>query len=143
MAELLGDDYKLFYDTASSFGSPTWVEQISVGDIGYDTANEQVNIPKRVAFKLYKKGRSDLKFSFKMNIDTSNTFHKAMVAAINGGTKIHLAISPGAIASGGYWHGWFLLNAPLDASLDSAATFDVEAKVHADDTNMPAFVTFS
>jgi hypothetical protein len=143
MAELLGDDYKLFYDTASSFGTPTWVEEIGVGDIGFDTANEQVNIPKRTSHKLYKKGRSDLKFSFKMNVDVSSTFHKAVIGAINTGTKIHLAIAPGAIASGGYWHGWFLLNGPLDASLDSAATYDVECKVHADDTSMPAFVTWS
>jgi hypothetical protein len=143
MAELLGDSFKLFYDTAASFGTPTWVEQISVGDISYDTANEQVEIPKRVAFKTYKKGRSDLTFKFTMNVDPTNTFHTAMIASINDGTKKHLAISPGAIAGGGYWHGFFMLTGPVDAALDSAAKVEVEAKVHADDTNLPAFVAFA
>ncbi len=143
MSELLGDSFKVFYDTAASFSSPTWVEQISVGDVGYDTANEQVEIPKRTGFKQYKKGRSDLTFTFKMNLDPTNTFHTAIIASINDGTKKHLAIAPGAVAGGGYWHGFFMLAGPVDASLDKAATIDVEAHVHNDDTNLPAFVAFA
>ncbi len=54
--ELLGDDFRLYYDTADSYDSPTWVEQKSVGDIGFDPGNEQVEIPVRIAFKIYKKG---------------------------------------------------------------------------------------
>jgi hypothetical protein len=143
MAELLGDSFKVFYDTASSFSTPTWVEQLSVGDVSYDTANEQVEIPKRIAFKTYKKGRSDLSFKFSMNLDPTNTFHTSIIGAINAGTKVHLAIAPGAIAGGGYWHMMAMVTGPVDAKLDSPATVEVEAKVHADDTNLPAFVAFA
>lgn len=143
MTALLGDEFKLFYDSAGNFSTPTWVEQVDVSDIGWDTANEKVEIPRRVGFKTYKKGRSDLSFTFKMNIDPSNTFHKAMIAAIIAGTKVHLAIAPGLIAVGGYWHGFFLLNGPVDAALDSPATVDIEGSVHAEDANLPAFVSFA
>lgn len=143
MSELLGDAFKLFYDTAASFSTPTWVEQTSVGDIGYDTAPEMVEIPKRNGFKCYLKGRNDLSFKFTMNYDPSSTFHKAVIGAINAGTAIHMAMAPGAIAGGGYWHMWCLPSGPVDGKLDAAASVEVECKVHATGGNDPAFVTWS
>lgn len=145
--ELLGDDLKLYYDSASDFTTPTWVEQISVGDIGFDPQNEQVEIPKRIAFKTYKKGRGDWTLSFTMNIDVTNTFHVAVMDAITDGTPIHLALALGDIDAGGYWHAWWFLSGPVDAALDSNANIEVEGKCHHDlgeyDDEFPAFVDLS
>ena len=144
-AELLGDDFTLFYDTADSFGSPTWVAQVSVGDISFDPGNEQVEIPLRIATKVYKKGRGDWTLSFSLNYDKSNTFHMAVRDAIRTGDPIHIALCDGDnITTGDYWHAWWMLSGPVDASLDSPATIDVEAKVHHDrgdaDDELPEFV---
>lgn len=145
--ELLGDDFRLNYDSANNYSSPTWVNQTSVGDLSFDVGNEQVEIPKRIAFKTYKKGRGDWTLGFTMNYDPANTFHTAVISAINAGTKIHLAVSDGVANTNGtnYWHAWWFLTGPLDASLDSNANIEVEGKVHHDtgtsDADVPAFVT--
>lgn len=144
-AELLGDDFKVYWDQAGSYASPTWGSpQTSIGDAGIDPANEQVEIPKRIAFKAYKKGRGDWSLSFTSNIDDTNTFHKALLAAIAAGTRLHLAIAAGAIATEPYWHAWWMLTGPVDAALDSAASIEVEGKPHHDmgasDTEIPAYV---
>lgn len=145
--ELLGDDLKLFWDTADNFDTPTWDDQISVGDIGFDSNNEQVEIPKRIPFKTYKKGRADWSLTFTSNIDKTNAFHMAVLEAITNGTPIHLALGLGEIAEGGYWHAWWFLSAPIDASLDNPATMDVDGKCHHDlgeyDDEYPAFVELS
>ena len=146
--ELLGDDFKLYYDSASSFDSPTWVEQVSAGDLGFDPGIEQVEIPLRIAYKVYKKGRADWSLTFTMNYDPDNTFHTAVRDAITNGTKIHLAIADGDIDDdGNYWHAWWFLSGPIDAALDSNANIEVEGKIHHDrgdgDDELPAFVEAS
>lgn len=142
--ELLGDDLKLYWDTAGSFSSPTWVEQISVGDIGRDPSNEQVEIPLRLPFKFYKKGRGDWSLTFTSNLDSTNTFHMAVLDAIDNGTPIHLAIALGDIEDGGYWHAWWMLGGPTDGALDTNANIEVEGKLHhyrgPTDEDLPAFV---
>lgn len=147
-AELLGDDYELALDTAASgagsYSTPTWAKQTSLGDIKFDMANETPEIPKRIVTKVYKKGRGDWKLSFTMNFDPTNTFHVKVRDAIRTGARVHLAIAEGPIASADYHHAWWLLTGPLDASLDSAASYEVEAMCHHDmgsnDTELPAFV---
>lgn len=145
--ELLGDDLKLYYDTAGDFDTPTWVEQISVGDVGFDPANEQVEIPKRISVKTYKKGRGDWSLSFTSNISTDNTFHMAVIDAINYGTAIHIALALGDIEDGGYWHAWWMLSGPVSGSLDSTASIEVEGKAHHDlgeyEDELPAFVALT
>lgn len=143
--ELLGDDFALFWDTAGDFASPTFVLQVSVGDLGFDPANEQVEIPIRIPVKVYKKGRGDWTLSFTMNYDKGNDFHMAVRDAITSGDPIHLAIADGDdIDTADYWHAWWMLSGPLGASLDSGATIEVEGKVHHDrgdaDDELPEFV---
>lgn len=142
--EMLGDDFKLFWDSASTFATPTWVEQISVGDMGFDPGNEQVEIPIRIAFKVYKKGRADWSLTFTANYNKDNAFLVALRDAITNGTKIHLAIAAGAVTTEEYWHAWWFVSGPLDAALDNPATIDVEGKIHHDrgatDVDLPAFV---
>lgn len=142
--ELLGDDFELNWDTAQSFDSPTWTKQVSVGDIGFEPGNEQVEIPIRIPVKVYKKGRADWTLTFQSNYNKDNAFLNAVRQAINFGTKIHLAISDGNVNTENYWHAWWFLSGPLGASLDEASQYDVEGKVHfdrgVDDDELPAFV---
>lgn len=143
-AEMLGDEFKLYYDTASSWASPTWVEQTSVGSLGLDPDFEAVEIPKRIPSKVYRGGRIDWRLTFTMNYDPTNTFHVAVRNAIRAKTKIHLAVGEGAIPTTDYVHGWWLLKGGTDASLDEAATIEVEGMPHHDigtgDTEYPTAV---
>jgi hypothetical protein len=145
--ELLGDDLKLYWDDDADFASPDWKEQVSVGDMGRDPNNEQVEIPLRLPFKFYKKGRGDWSLTFTANIDTTNLFHLALLDAIDNGTPIHLAIALGEITDGGYWHAWFMLGGPTDGSLDTNANIEVEGKLHhyrgPADADLPAFVALA
>jgi hypothetical protein len=144
-AELLGDDFALFWDSNADWDSPAWALQVSASDLGFDTANEQVEIPLRIAFKVYKKGRADWTYSFTINYDKTNTFHMAVRDAIRTGDPIHLAFADGDdIDTADYFHAWFMLSGPTDASLDTNANISVEAKIHHDrgDNNdeLPEFV---
>lgn len=130
--ELLGEDFKLYYDSAGDWDTPDWEEQTSVGDLSFDPQNEQVEIPKRKAFKFYKKGRGDWSLGFTMNYDKDNQFHVAIAGAIESGDPVHLAFADGDIDDPGtvYYHAWFLVGGPHDASLDTNANIEVEAKIH-------------
>lgn len=146
-AEKLGDDFRLNYDANSNYGTPSWANQTSIGDLGFDFAGEQVEIPKRIGVKVYKGGRQDWELSFTMNYDANNTFHTAVRSAVENKSKIHLALSDGNIATNGthYWHAWWLLTGPLDCSLDAPATIEIKGKCHHDtgtaDAEIPAAAT--
>jgi hypothetical protein len=144
--ELLGDDFRIFWDDNDDYVSPNWIEQISLGDIGFDPGNEQVEIPIRIPFKVYKKGRADWALSFTMNYDKTNLFHMATREAITNGTPIHIALCDGDdIDADDYWHAWWFLSGPIDAALDTNANIAVEGKIHHDrgvaGDELPAFVT--
>lgn len=131
--ELLGDDFRLFWDSADNWDSPTMVEVISIGDLGFDPAGEQVEIPIRIRTKVYKKGRGDWTLSFTLNYDPDDPFCLAAIDAVNNGTKIHLAFADGAtFADANVWEAWWMLTGPIDAALDTNASIDVEGKVHFD-----------
>jgi hypothetical protein len=144
--EILGDDFNVFLDTASNYSTPTWSQQISVGDIGFDPAREQVEIPKRIGVKTYKGGRADWELSFTMNVDKTSTFHNTVRNAISSGNKVHLALGDGTTIGNttNYWHAWWFLSGQLSASLDDVATFDVTGKCHHDigtnNTEIPVYV---
>ena len=144
--ELLGDDFRIFWDSADDYASPDWHEQVSLGDVGFDPGNEQVEIPIRIPFKVYKKGRADWSLTFTMNYDRENEFHMAVRDAITTGDPIHLALCDSDdIDATDYWHAWWFVSGPIGASLDSGATIEVEGKIHHDrgeaDDELPAFVT--
>lgn len=145
-AEMLGDAFTLNYDNTANYASPSWVAQTSIGDIGFDMANETPEIPKRIGTKVYKSGRQDWRLTATMNYDPANAFHAAVRDAIRTGGKIHMAIAEGNIATNttDFWHAWWLVKGPLDASLDQAATYELECMPHHDmgtgDTEVPIFV---
>jgi hypothetical protein len=145
--EMLGDDCNVFWnsDDPIVFNSPTWERQISLGDLEFDPANEQVEIPKRIATKTYKKGRGDWTLSFTMNIDLTNDFHMAVIASITAGDPIHLAFCLGDdIDEDPYWHAKWFASGPVGANLDEGATVEVECKPHFDtgtnDADLPTYV---
>ena len=148
--ELLGDDFNLFWDSTGDFDNPSWQRQISIGDLGFDPANEQVEIPKRIRTKVYKKGRGDWTLSFTSNYSRGSNFHRAVLDAVANGTKIHLAICDGDDIDdpeATYWHGWWLLTGPVSGSLDEAASIEVEGHCHhdtgEDDSELPELVVGS
>lgn len=147
--ELLGDDFNLFWDSADNWDTPTWVRQTSIGDLGFDAARKQVEIPKRIRTATYKNGRGDWELTFTMNYSRSNAFHRAVVAAIaaDGDNPLHLAIVDGDDITdneASYWEGWFTLAGPLNAALDEGATIEVTGKpscfIGAADDELPQFV---
>lgn len=141
---LLGDDYRLYWDTADSFGTPTWVWQRNVGDFGLDDSGEQVEVPIRWPWKFYKKGRQDTELTFAMNMHntTAEAFGRAVRDAMRDGSQLHLALAEGAITSFDYLHAWWIVTGPLDLSLDAPAVYSVSAKLSVDfGTNEePAYV---
>jgi len=146
--ELLGDDFRIFWDQDNDFDTPDWVEEISIGDMSFDPGNKQVEIPKRIPFVTYKKGRADWSLKFNLNYDKTNDMHMAIRDAITNGTKIHLAICDGDnITENDYWHANWFVTGPLDGALDKPAGYAVEGKIHfdtgTDGSETPAFVNGS
>lgn len=126
---LLGDDFRIYWDTADSFGTPTWVYQRNLGDIGLADSGEQVEIPVRYPWKFYKKGRQDTELTFTMNYDPTDTFHIAIRDAIRDGSNVHMALAEGDYQVLDYFHAWFIITGPQDLSLDAPATYAVSAKL--------------
>lgn len=146
--ELLGDDFNIFWDTADNWDTPTWVRQISLGDIGFDPAREQVEIPKRIATKTYKNGRGDWELTFTMNYSRSNSFHRAVVLAASSGGQnpLHLALVDGddiTDTEASIWEAWWEVAGPISGSLDEGATVEVTCKpsceTGAADDELPTF----
>lgn len=134
VAELLGDHFQVYLDIEDpqSFTLPSWQRQTSIGDIGFDWAKEQVEIPKRKSVKGYQGGRQDWEFTFTMNYDRDNAFHQLVIAHIENSEPLHLALTDGILDDDAenLWHAWWLLTGPLDASLDTNANIEITAKVH-------------
>ena len=147
--ELLGDDFNIFWDTEDDFADPTWVRQLSLGDIGFNPNRAQVEIPKRIRTKTYKNGRGDWEVTFTMNYSRSNSFHRAIMLAItsDGQNPLHLAICDGDDIDdpeASYAHAWWEVAGPLSASLDEGATVEITCKPSCflgdDDDELPEFV---
>lgn len=124
---LLGDDFRIYWDTAVDFAMPTWVWQRNLGDIAHNDSGEQVEIPIRYSRKFYKKGRQASELTFTMNYHPTETFHLNVRDHIRSGDRIHLAIAEGDITTADYFHAWFVLFGPEDMALDAPATFAVTA----------------
>lgn len=148
MSETAGNDFRLYYDSAANYSSPTWGDhQTSLGSIGHDPNYNEFEVPKRIPTVVFQGGRDNHRLTFAMNYDPENAFHTAVRAAIRGKTRIHLALADADITVNdtNYWHGWWLLKGPLDASLDQPGGIAVEGMPHhsmgTNDAEIPAYVT--
>lgn len=129
---LLGDDYRLYWDTAVDFAMPVWDWQRNLGDLALSDNPEQVEIPIRYPWKFYKGGRQDTELTFTMNYHPTETFHQYVRDHIRDKSRVHFAISEGDIATADYFHAWWLLTGPADFALDAPATYAVSARLSID-----------
>ncbi len=143
MANLLGDDWRLYYDTADDWANATFVQQTDLGDLGFEFNPEQVEVPKRQTHKVYKSGRQDWMLSFNLNANPGATFYDAVEAAIEAGSSLHLALANGDITANGtkYWHADWNMYGNIEADLDSNSQIPIEAKCSATSNNTPVKVT--
>lgn len=132
-----GDEYRLYYDTATSWASPTWVQIKAFVDPSVDPAKGDVEVPEQNEDTGHLQGNGDPVISFTLFDDDGDTNVEALVAASLDGSMKHIAISRGDIATSGvkYWHMESVIMAPLSASRGDAAQYDLEAKRHANSDN--------
>ena len=132
--ELVGDDFELLWDTEVpySFATPTWVAQDSLSDIELNVGKVAIEIPKRSPTKTRQGGRAEWSMSFTMNYSRTNTFHQAVMAAIQSGDPIHIGICDGeyGVDAENLWHAVWHLTGPLSASIDEGVTVEVDAMPH-------------
>jgi hypothetical protein len=132
-----GADVRLYYDTANSFGSPTWVAIPAAGDIDIDPNFDDVKIPERGADMGHLHGEKDWSFKFTLFEDSGDANVVAMITAMWAGTSIHLAVANGAIATTGtkYVHGDCLLSGPEAGHRGDPHSYDITAQKHANSPN--------
>ena len=133
-----GDDYKLYLDTANSWDTPTWVEIKAASELTLDRVPADVEVPERGEDTGHLHGKADPVISFTLLEDAGDANVETLIAAIhnddNSTNMVHLAVSRGDIATATtkYWHmEAVLLGAPLSAGRGEPASYDVEAKRHA------------
>ena len=133
-----GDDYKLYLDTADSWSTPTWAEIKAASELSVDRVPSDVEVPERGSDTGHMQGYADPVISFTLLEDVGDTNVETIIAAIHSGDMVHLAVSRGdiATATNKYWHmEAVLLGAPLSAGRGEPASYDVEAKRHANSDN--------
>lgn len=146
MANLIGDDFKLYNDTtnAANWTPTVWVLQTDISDLAFDRGVVDVQIDDRTGFVKHATGRQNQRLTFTVNYDEADAFVVALEGAVAAGTSLHVAIADGLIAVGGtnYWHGdWVIVGNPLSANLDEGATLEIELGLASSSANTPAKVS--
>lgn len=150
MAEtsFLGHEFKLYRDTASSWGSPTWSEMTRVIDVEPTLDRTKVEVLSRASN--WKKARAgmieeamDVKIGYRKDGSTLNADVAAFETSLLDGTSMHLAAADGAIATTGtrYRHAeWIVLTKSKPEEQDSEAVITYTLAI-ADTSNDPENVT--
>ena len=124
--------------TALGGETPVWEEIKAVDDLAVDPQVADIAVNDREADTGHLHGKTDSLFSFTLLEDIGDTNVETMIAAlIDDSAMIHLALSRGVIATSGvkYWHAECVLFGGLTASQGDAASYDVEARRHANSDN--------
>ena len=139
------DIYRLYYDSASSWGSPTWVQVEAFSDVTVDPARGDIEIPEQNADTGHLQGNGDPVISFTLYEDTGDSSVTAMITNLLAGTITHIAIAAGDITTNGtiYWHMEACLFAPNGLSRGEPSMWEVEAKRHANSDNTLTRATIS
>ena len=146
MADKIGDDFKLYRDTADSWASPTWSEVTQADDLGLDHGPNGVAIQKRGRDITYKQGKKDQKLSTSVVYDSADAHVTEFEAHLDDGGDMHMAIADGNIATSGtsYWHAeMVLIGFSEGLNIGDAAKYDLELGVSANTTNDPARATIA
>lgn len=140
-----GASYILYYDTAASWGTPTWAEIKAVGDLSAELNPDDVVVPERGGNTGHMHGEGDPAFTFTLFEDAGDANVETLIAALYSGVQVHLAVSRGAIATVGtkWLHLECVLRAPLGANRADPSSYDVTANKHANSDNNLTRVTTS
>ena len=128
-----GADYRLYLNTGS-YASPSWTEIKAAGDIDVSTNPDDVEVPERGMDTGHLHGEDDPSITFTLFEDKGDTNVETIVAALYSGTLKEIAVARGAIDTTGtkYWRlEACLMGVKVTSSRGDAASYDVEAKRHA------------
>lgn len=127
-----GDKYRLYLNTGT-YASPTWAQIAAYADPTVDPAKGDVEVPEQNQDTGHLHGVGDPVISITLLEDEGDTNVETLIAASVSGDLTHIAISRGDITTTGtkYWHLEACIFAPLSASRGDAASYDLEAKRHA------------
>jgi hypothetical protein len=130
---MIGGDCKLYYDSASSVASPTWVLIPKAQDVNLPDSLEEVEASARHSKeKKYLGGQQDMGIEFGYLYDTADdtVFAFLRTAYINR-TPIQVAEADGAIATVGTTYGknWYIVTSmPSAEELNGAKNFQITMK---------------
>ncbi len=132
-----GADVYLYYDTAASFGSPTWALIKACGDIKVDPNFDDVQVPERSSDMGHMHGEKDWSFEFDLFEDTGDSNVVTLITAMWAGTQVHLGVTNGAVATSGtkLVHGECVLFASADGNRADPHTYKIKASKHANSSN--------
>lgn len=128
-----GADCKLYYDSASSIASPTWVLISKAQDVSLPSSAEEVEASARHSKrKKYLSGQIDESITFGYLYDTAaDTVFDFLRTAYLDGTEIQIADADGAIATTGTTYGkdWCVITAfESTEEMNGAKVFNITLK---------------
>lgn len=138
-----GDQYRLYYDTANDWDTPTWVWIKAFSDPTISPNKGEVAVEEQNADTGYLHGVGDPEFAFTLHNDKGDANVQALIDATQSGAMVHLAFADGDIATTGtdYDHMECVLFSSASAGRGNAASHDVTAKRHANSDNTITSVT--
>jgi len=140
----IGQDHKLYYDSAGSWSLPTWVELTRVINVEPGDEREDIEIAYRGAdIKRHVAGQRDMPLEFAIAFKKGDTSIDALIAAYKAKTIVHLADADGAIATSGTLYTHFeleLLSMAKPENLNEGDELTFTAAI-ADTSNDPVEVT--
>lgn len=129
-----GDDYKLWLNTGVQ-ATPVWVNIKAVSDINLDPAYADIEVPEQGIGTGHLAGEGDPSITFTLFEDAGDANVETLIAAMFARTMKEIAISNAPLmttsGSKNYRLEALLVGFPLSAARGEAASFDVEAKRHA------------
>lgn len=131
------DEWRLNYDTADSWASPTWAQIKAFVDPNFDPEKADIEITPQNEETGHLQGPGNPMIGFTLQDDKGDANVQELIDAINAGTMVHLALSRGNIATAAvkYYHMECCLFGTLTASRGGVAQWEVEARRHGNSDN--------
>lgn len=145
-AVLVGKNHKLYYDADGDIASPTWVEVTICQSV---TANQEWDVTdireRGTAPVLAAVSHYNIPIEITLTRRPASTIYAAFKTAAVTGSKIGLAVMNGTVSTVGNkgWQGEFLITSNGDDQGPDSASATFTARLDAEYTTAPAFVTVS
>ena len=99
---VVGLEMKMYYDSASSAGSPTWVEMPRVKDVSVSDTKTQVDVSRRESDNmLFAGGQKDVSLEFgyqyRKGATGTDTIFDALAASYASNTPMHILVVDGVV----------------------------------------------